>query len=255
MSKSVECVRVAVRCRPMSSDEISKGMQCIVLVDEKRGEVLIHSPKMDMREPPKTFTYDLTFGADSSQENIYQTTAYPIVQSVVEGYNGTIFAYGQTGTGKTHTMEGKFTHHDLRWIIPRSFEHIFYAVEQHPTAQFLIRVSFLEIYNEDVFDLLSKDTTKKYDVKENPDTGFYVKDLTLEAVSGIQEMHDLMIKGRENRHVGQTNMNRESSRSHSIFSITVERSETAADGVNHYRVGKLNLVDLAGSERLKESKS
>jgi len=249
MSKKTEAVKVAVRCRPISGDEKRDGRQCIVHVDSTRGEIRIRNPKSDSSEPMKTFTYDYAFGMDSQQEEVYSETGYPIVESVIEGYNGTIFAYGQTGTGKTFTMEGSEEPHELRGIIPRSFDQIFYTVEQHPNTQFLIRVSFLEIYNEDIYDLLSKGSNSKLDVKENSDSGFYVKDLNSFVVKGIEEMKQVMIAGKKNRHVGQTNMNRDSSRSHSIFTITVERSETGEDGVNHYKVGKLNLVDLAGSER------
>lgn len=233
----------------MSSAERKDGRLSIVSVDSNRGEISILNAKGDSSEPPKTFTFDCTYGADSIQEQVYSDTGYPIVESVIQGYNGTIFAYGQTGTGKTFTMEGEDNPHENRGIIPRSFEQIFYAVEQNPDTEFLIRVSFLEIYNEEIHDLLSKDAATKLDVKEKTDTGFYVKDLNLFIVKGIEEMKEVMISGRKNRHTGQTNMNRDSSRSHSIFSIVIERSGKGADGMNHIRAGKLNLVDLAGSER------
>ena len=248
MNKKVETVKVAVRSRPMSRDEIRDGRLCIVSVDSNRGEISINT-KNESSEAPKTFTFDCTYGADSKQEQVYSDTGYPIVESVIQGYNGTIFAYGQTGTGKTFTMEGEENPHENRGIIPRSFEQIFYAVAQSPDTEFLIRVSFLEIYNEEIHDLLSQDAATKLDVKENVDTGFYVKDLNLSIVKGIEKMSEIMISGRKNRHTGQTNMNRDSSRSHSIFSIVIERSEQGADGMNHIRAGKLNLVDLAGSER------
>ena len=247
--KTTETVKVAIRCRPMSRDEKRDGRLCIVSVDDNRGEISILNAKGDVNEPPKTFTFDCTYGSDSKQEQVYSDTGYPIVESVIQGYNGTIFAYGQTGTGKTFTMEGEDTPNENRGIIPRSFEQIFYAVEQNPNTEFLIRVSFLEIYNEEIHDLLSKDAATKLDVKEKVESGFYVKDLNLFIVKGIEEMKEVMISGRKNRHTGQTNMNRDSSRSHSIFSIVIERSENGADGMNHIRAGKLNLVDLAGSER------
>lgn len=249
MSKKVETVKVAVRSRPMSKDELRDSRLCIVSVDSNRGEISILNNKGDLNEPPKVFTFDCTYGEDSKQEQVYSDTGYPIVESVIEGYNGTIFAYGQTGTGKTFTMEGVDNPHENRGIIPRSFEQIFYAVEQNPNTEFLIRVSFLEIYNEEIHDLLSKDAATKLDVKEKVDSGFYVKDLNLLIVKGIEEMKEVMSSGRRNRHTGETNMNRDSSRSHSIFSIVIERSENGADGMNHIRAGKLNLVDLAGSER------
>jgi hypothetical protein len=111
-------------------------------------------------------------------------------------------------------------------------------------------VSYLEIYNEETHDLLAANPEKtKLEMKESAETGFYVKDLSSFVVKTIQDMQNVMNTGRKNRHVGETNMNRESSRSHSIFTITIETSDTGLDGQPHYRVGKLNLVDLAGSER------
>ena len=245
----METVKVAVRCRPISRDERKDERRCIVKVNSNRGEISILNAKGDSSEAPKLFTFDCTYGEDSTQEQVYSDTGYPIVESVIQGYNGTIFAYGQTGTGKTFTMEGEENPHENRGIIPRSFEQIFYAVEQNVNTEFLIRVSFLEIYNEEIHDLLSKDAGTKLDVKEKAESGFYVKDLELKIVKGIEQMKEVMASGRKNRHVGQTNMNRDSSRSHSIFAIVIERSEKGSDGINHIRAGKLNLVDLAGSER------
>ena len=108
---------------------------------------------------------------------MYQSAAYPIVESVLEGYNGTVFAYGQTGTGKTFTMEGRQDDSVLKGIIPRAIEHIFRSIEGTPDKQFLVRASFLELYNEDIRDLLSKNIKQKLELREKPETGVYVKDL------------------------------------------------------------------------------
>ena len=248
-SSKNETVKVAVRCRPMSNDETRDGRACIVTIDVMRGEMSIRNPKSEGSEPPKSFTFDYVYDWNVLQEKIYTDTGYPIVESVLEGYNGTIFAYGQTGTGKTFTMEGKDEPSTLRGIIPRTFDQIFFGIEQHPDRQFLVRVSFLEIYNEEIHDLLAKSAKTKLDLKEGQDSGFYVKDLSSFVVKGIAEMREVMETGRKNRHVGETLMNRDSSRSHSIFVITVETSDLGPDGQPHYTVGKLNLVDLAGSER------
>ena len=242
-------MKVSVRCRPMSADETRDGRACIMTIDTVRGEMSIRNPKSEGSEPPKTFTFDYVYDWNAQQEKIYTDTGYPIVESVLEGYNGTIFAYGQTGTGKTFTMEGKDEPNILRGIIPRTFEQIFFGIEQHPDRQFLVRVSFLEIYNEEIHDLLAKQAKSKLDLKEGQEGGFYVKDLSSFVVKEIAEMKEVMETGRKSRHVGETLMNRDSSRSHSIFQITVETSDVGPDGQPHYRVGKLNLVDLAGSER------
>jgi kinesin family member 3B len=170
---------------------------------------------------------------------------------VLEGYNGTIFAYGQTGAGKTHTMMGYNdpAKPELKGITPNAFDHIFDYISQTQKREFLVRASFLEIYNEEVRDLLAKDHTVRLELKENPDSGVYVKDLSSVVVKGVKEIDHVLSLGNKNRSVGATAMNLTSSRSHSIFSIIVETSEVGPDGEQHIRAGKLNLVDLAGSER------
>ncbi|CAN8189863.1 unnamed protein product [Coccothraustes coccothraustes] len=201
-------------------------------------------------EPPKTFTFDTVFGPESKQLDVYNLTARPIIDSVLEGYNGTIFAYGQTGTGKTFTMEGVRAVPELRGIIPNSFAHIFgHIAKAEGDTRFLVRVSYLEIYNEEVRDLLGKDQTQRLEVKERPDVGVYIKDLSAYVVNNADDMDRIMTLGHKNRSVGATNMNEHSSRSHAIFTITIECSEKGVDGNMHVRMGKLHLVDLAGSER------
>ena len=174
------------------------------------------------------------------------------LESVLEGYNGTIFAYGQTGAGKTHTMEGCADPPELKGIIPNSFKHIFerIACEQNGTKKFLVRASYLEIYNEEIRDLLSRDPKNRLELRENVDNGVYVKDLKVVVVKSVAEIDRVMADGKKYRSVGSTLMNQTSSRSHSIFTIIVETSEVdAKSGDTKIRVGKLNLVDLAGSER------
>eukprot|EP01017_Pseudomicrothorax_dubius_P013974 TRINITY_DN1637_c0_g3_i6.p1 TRINITY_DN1637_c0_g3~~TRINITY_DN1637_c0_g3_i6.p1 ORF type:complete len:453 (-),score=149.81 TRINITY_DN1637_c0_g3_i6:28-1386(-) len=248
-SKTTEKVKVVVRCRPMSPGEIQDGRQVVVQVNTQRGEIIVKNPK-DPNEEPRTFTFDLAYDWNSQQETVYQETAYPIVESVLEGYNGTIFAYGQTGTGKTFTMEGKLDHPQYRGIIPRTFEHIFKFIEAAgKSKQFLVRASFLELYNEEIRDLLQKNFENKLDLREKPEGGFAVKDLSAYMIESPEELLDKLILGQKSRKVGETKMNKGSSRSHSIFMITVEASEIGVDGKQHITVGKLNLVDLAGSER------
>ena len=159
---------------------------------------------------------------------------------------------GQTGTGKTFSMQGVTTVPHLRGIIPNTFHHVFDHIARTPHKKFLVRASFLEIYNEEIKDLLikgAKNPKSGLDLKENPDTGVYVKDLSAYVVKSVEEMEQLMDVGNKNRSVGATLMNENSSRSHSIFTITIESSEPGPDGQDRYVSGKLNLVDLAGSER------
>ncbi|KAI9143948.1 P-loop containing nucleoside triphosphate hydrolase protein [Paraphysoderma sedebokerense] len=241
-----ESVKVIVRCRPFSDKEKAAGHSCIVVIDPEGGSVTINPIKSD--DPPKTFTFDYAFDWNCKQHDVYNKTARPIVESVLNGYNGTIFAYGQTGTGKTFSMEGIRQDPQLRGIIPNSFEHIFSHINSSPqNVKYLVRISYLEIYNEEIRDLL-KTESGKLDLKERPDVGVYVKDLSSFVVKDTAEMDKLMEVGNKNRSVGFTEMNARSSRSHSIFTITVEMCETVNEE-EHIRVGKLHLVDLAGSER------
>ncbi|XP_048343915.1 kinesin-like protein KIF3A isoform X2 [Sphaerodactylus townsendi] len=242
-------VKVVVRCRPFNEREKVMSYKMSVSVDEMRGTITVHKTDSS-NEPPKTFTFDTVFGPESKQLDVYNLTARPIIDSVLEGYNGTIFAYGQTGTGKTFTMEGVRAVPELRGIIPNSFAHIFgHIAKAEGDTRFLVRVSYLEIYNEEVRDLLGKDQTQRLEVKERPDVGVYIKDLSAYVVNNADDMDRIMTLGHKNRSVGATNMNEHSSRSHAIFTITIECSEKGIDGNIHVRMGKLHLVDLAGSER------
>uniref|UniRef100_A0A2K6GT36 Kinesin-like protein n=1 Tax=Propithecus coquereli TaxID=379532 RepID=A0A2K6GT36_PROCO len=227
-------VKVVVRCRPLNEREKSMCYRQAVSVDEMRGTITVHKTDSS-NEPPKTFTFDTVFGPESKQLDVYNLTARPIIDSVLEGYNGTIFAYGQTGTGKTFTMEGVRAVPELRGIIPNSFAHIFgHIAKAEGDTRFLVRVSYLEIYNEEVRDLLGKDQTQRLEVRT----------MEIGILSKAQNF-PFFIKGS----VGATNMNEHSSRSHAIFTITIECSEKGVDGNMHVRMGKLHLVDLAGSER------
>eukprot|EP00898_Chlorokybus_atmophyticus_P006255 jgi/Chlat1/6630/Chrsp482S00879 len=250
-----ECVRVVVRCRPLASKEVADGRQRVVEVDGSLGQVVVRNPRLDAREPGKAFTFDLVHDWNCARE---------VVASVLRGYNGTVFAYGQTGTGKTHTMEG--TDSD-RGIIPQAFNHIFEEIEGAGGADrdYLVRASFLEIYNEEIRDLLAPSSSGKggdigkrphyLELKESTETGVYVKDLTSFVVKGVAEIRNVLQVGKKNRTVGATLMNQDSSRSHSIFTITIESSDRSSDpnSSGHIRAGKLHLVDLAGSERLSKT--
>ncbi|XP_038053158.1 kinesin-II 95 kDa subunit-like [Patiria miniata] len=248
MSKKSESVKVVVRCRPMNSKETAEKYERVVDMDVPRGVISVRNPKSSL-EPPKQFTFDSVYDWDSKQRELYDETFRSLVESVLNGFNGTIFAYGQTGTGKTYTMEGVRSDPESRGVIPNSFEHIFTHIARTQNQQYLVRASYLEIYQEDIRDLLSKDQSKKLELKERPDTGVYVKDLSSFVTKSVKEIEHVMTVGNTNRSVGSTNMNEHSSRSHAIFIITIECSELGPDGENHIRVGKLNLVDLAGSER------
>ena len=154
-------------------------------------------------------------------------------------------------------MEGCNDPPELKGLIPRAFNQIFdsIATKSGESTEFLVRASYLEIYNEEIRDLLSKNSNNKLDLKETPDSGVFVKDLTSYVVKSTRECDKLRDFGAKNRHVGATAMNQDSSRSHSLYCITIESCETRADGSSGIKMGKLNLVDLAGSERQSKTQS
>uniref|UniRef100_A0A3Q0RFC4 Kinesin-like protein n=1 Tax=Amphilophus citrinellus TaxID=61819 RepID=A0A3Q0RFC4_AMPCI len=249
-TKSSESVKVVVRCRPMNEKEQAAKYERVISVDVKLGQIIVRNPRESSgNELPKVFTFDAVYDWNSKQIDLYDETFRPLVDSVLLGFNGTIFAYGQTGTGKTYTMEGVRNDLEKRGVIPNSFEHIFTHISRSQNQQYLVRASYLEIYQEEIRDLLSQDQLRRLELRERPDTGVYVKDLSSFVTKSVKEIEHVMNVGNKNRSVGATNMNEHSSRSHAIFVITVECSELGVDGENHIRVGKLNLVDLAGSER------
>ncbi|XP_032751524.1 kinesin-like protein KIF17 isoform X3 [Rattus rattus] len=243
-----ESVKVVVRCRPMNKRERELSCQSVVTVDCARGQCFIQNPGA-ADEPPKQFTFDGAYYIEHFTEQIYNEIAYPLVEGVTEGYNGTIFAYGQTGSGKSFTMQGLPDPPCQRGIIPRAFEHVFESVQCAENTKFLVRASYLEIYNEDVRDLLGADTKQRLELKEHPEKGVYVKGLSMHTVHNVAQCERVMETGWKNRAVGYTLMNKDSSRSHSIFTINIEIYAVDERGKDHLRAGKLNLVDLAGSER------
>lgn len=193
MSSSTECIQVMVRTRPLNSKEQVDKRASIVHVDSGTGQILLKNSKS---EETKQFTFDAVFDGSSKQEDVFSCVAQPIIDSVMNGYNGTIFAYGQTGTGKTHTMEGQASP-DQRGIIPRSFDYIFSSIQTYADRQYLVRASFLEIYNEAIRDLLAPgaakhESSKGLDLRENKDRGIFVAGLKSEVVESVPAMLELL---------------------------------------------------------------
>ncbi len=252
-NKSSESVKVVVRCRPLNRREESNGPAGgIVQMDLRLGQVILRNPRAPASEPQKTFTFDAVYDSNSKQRDLYDESVRPLIDSVLAGFNGTIFAYGQTGTGKTYTMQGAWLDPEKRGVIPNAFDHIFTHISRSQSdKQYLVRASYLEIYLEEVRDLLDPNhgNARALELRENPDSGVYVRDLTSCVCKSIKEIEEVMNVGNQARAVGATDMNEHSSRSHALFLITVECSQPGPDGRKHIRVGRLNLVDLAGSER------
>ncbi|KAH0791028.1 kinesin-like protein KIF3A isoform X2 [Histomonas meleagridis] len=240
---SSENIKVVVRCRPLSQKEINN--KCVEDITMNVPASTVYLQKKPGDPNPKSFVFNSVFPNNATQKDIYDIAARPIVESVLEGYNGTIFAYGQTGTGKTYTMEGDIKVEENKGIILHAFDHIFAHISKEKNKSFLVHASFLQIYMEDVTDLLG-DPKKKLHIRQIQEEPIRVLGLSEHIVKNPQETVQVLENGKKNRKTGETSMNRESSRSHSIFTITVEQQDS--DGL--VRVGKLNLVDLAGSERL-----
>ncbi|XP_068838434.1 kinesin-like protein KIF9 isoform X2 [Capricornis sumatraensis] len=195
---------------------------------------------------------------DASQDLVYETVAKDVVSQALNGFNGTIMCYGQTGAGKTYTMTGATENYKHRGILPRALQQVFRMIEERPTHAITVRVSYLEIYNESLFDLLSTlpyvgPSATPMTIVENPQ-GVFIKGLSVHLTSQEEDAFSLLFEGETNRIIASHTMNKNSSRSHCIFTIYVEaRSRTLSD--EKYVTSKINLVDLAGSERLGKSRS
>ncbi|XP_072304888.1 kinesin family member 5Aa isoform X1 [Eucyclogobius newberryi] len=236
-----ECnIKVLCRFRPLNQSEIVRGDQFIAKF-QGDDTVIIGG---------KSYAFDRVFPTNTTQEQVYNTSAKQIVKDVLGGYNGTIFAYGQTASGKTHTMEGKLHDPHQMGIIPRIAEDIFnhiFAMDEN--LEFHIKVSYFEIYMDKIRDLL--DVTKtNLSVHEDKNRVPFVKGCTERFVSSPDEVMDLIDEGKSNRHVAVTNMNEHSSRSHSIFLINIKQEHVETE---QKLCGKLYLVDLAGSEKVSKT--
>ncbi|XP_069487070.1 centromere-associated protein E isoform X2 [Ambystoma mexicanum] len=244
-------VKVCLRVRPLIQREKNKQQaDSVALCWKTEGNSILQI------DGTKSFSFDRVFHSEESTEKVYQEMAIPIINSAIQGYNGTIFAYGQTSSGKTYTMMGSST---SCGVIPQAIHDVFKVVKEIPSREFLLRVSYMEIYNETVTDLLCDDRKKKpLEIREDLNRNVYVADLTEELVVIPQHVMEWIKKGEKNRHYGQTKMNERSSRSHTIFRMIVESRERT-DPANSENwdgavmVSHLNLVDLAGSERASQT--
>nr|XP_046206561.1 centromere-associated protein E isoform X7 [Oncorhynchus gorbuscha] len=248
-------VKVCVRVRPLiereeSAAESAEPVKFYWKTDKKT----IH--QVDDGNLTKNFSFDRVFNAEETTLQLYQELAKPLVVSAVEGYNGTIFAYGQTSSGKTFTMMGSSL---TPGVIPLAMEDVFQTIKNCPKKEFLLRVSYLEIYNETVTDLLCDNWKRKpLEIREGNNKNVYVADLTEELVTSPEQALAWIRKGEKNRHYGKTKMNQRSSRSHTIFRMILESRDSgdSASGENSdcaIIVSHLNLVDLAGTERASQT--
>ncbi|XP_071607730.1 kinesin-like protein KIF1A isoform X14 [Heliangelus exortis] len=249
-------VKVAVRVRPFNSREMSRESKCIIQMSGSTTTIL--NPKQP-KETPKSFSFDYSYWSHTtpadinyaSQKQVYQDIGEEMLQHAFEGYNVCIFAYGQTGAGKSYTMMGK-QEKDQQGIIPQLCEDLFSRINDttNDNMSYSVEVSYMEIYCERVRDLLNPKNKGNLRVREHPLMGPYVEDLSKLAVTSYNDIQDLMDSGNKARTVAATNMNETSSRSHAVFNIifTQKRHDAETD-ITTEKVSKISLVDLAGSER------
>lgn len=238
-AKSKENVTVTVRFRPLSVREINKGDEIAWYAD---GDYIVRNES----NPSVSYGFDRVFGPATTTRHVYDVAAQHVVNGAMEGINGTVFAYGVTSSGKTHTMHGE---QKSPGIIPLAVKDVFSIIQETPGREFLLRVSYLEIYNEVINDLLDP-TGQNLRIREDSQ-GTYVEGIKEEVVLSPAHALSLIASGEEHRHVGSNNFNLLSSRSHTIFTLTIESSPSGESGGEDVRLSQLNLIDLAGSESSK----
>ncbi|CAA7388358.1 unnamed protein product [Spirodela intermedia] len=243
-------VQVLIRIRPINSTESALQGNGRCLTQESS-----HTLKWT-GHPETRFTFDHVACETTSQETLFNVVGLPMVENCMSGYNSCMFAYGQTGSGKTYTMLGDNLCDD-RGMTPRIFEYLFARIKEeeeerkNEKLKYVCKCSYLEIYNEQITDLLDPSSTN-LQLREDMKKGVYVENLKEHDVSTVKDVIELLLQGTANRKMAATSMNSESSRSHSVFTCSIE-SQWEKDSMVHIRFGRLNLVDLAGSERQKSS--
>ena len=255
MSKSLN-VKVFCRIRPENEKEILSGAKgCLNPLSETSIQIIGEQKQDDQKGSFNTpssqeFTFDTVFPSSSSQPEIFEKAAKPLIDSAMQGINGTLFCYGQTSSGKTFTMEGIREDNNLKGIIPRMMEYIFDLIPKASSdIEFSVKCQYYQIYNEKIQDLLD---TRKTDlsIREDKTKGIWVEDCSEVYVTSKEEMYNVFQCGSNNRTVSATEMNKGSSRSHSLFSVTLFQRNTITGSTQS---GKLYFVDLAGSEKMSKT--
>ncbi|XP_061718947.1 kinesin-like protein unc-104 isoform X2 [Cydia pomonella] len=249
-------VKVAVRVRPFNSREIARDCKCIIEMSGNTTVIVNPKAPPGNKDAAKSFNFDFSYWSHnpsdpefSSQVMVYKDIGEEMLQHAFDGYNICIFAYGQTGAGKSYTMMGR---DEDQGIIPNICKDLFRRIRQTTSddLKYSVEVSYMEIYCERVRDLLNPKNKGNLRVREHPALGPYVEDLSKLAVTSYQDIYDLIDEGNKARTVAATNMNETSSRSHAVFTIffTQQRHDQTTDLMSE-KVSKISLVDLAGSER------
>lgn len=257
-------LKVAVRVRPLNARELATGGVSNVVSVDKQELTIRNNPGGLGLNTDHVFQYDHIFwSCDETSENycnqsdVFVSIGHPLLNSAFKGYNACLFAYGQTGSGKSYSMMGLYEGDNLKvdsnsGIIPRFCESLFDKILNiKSTCSVSVEVTYFEIYNEKIHDLLAMESSGKQPLKvrEHPSWGPYVVGLSVHKVACLKEIQDCLVVGNKNRASSATCMNDQSSRSHSIFSVEINLAEASVDGES-YKKSKVSLVDLAGSERL-----
>jgi centromeric protein E len=253
-----ENILVGVRVRPLVAREIRQKEQMAWSVNSETNTICQQKKRNNTRSKNKAFLdfpFNKAYGPESSTREVYEGVMKDMILSAVQGINGTIFAYGQTSSGKTFTMKGS---PEEQGIISMSINEVFKAIRDTPDREFLLRTSYLEIYNEEIRDLLNTDRSPpELSIKESKSRGVFVKNAHEEIVTSVSEVLDMMSCGEKQRHYGKTKMNDLSSRSHTILTLTIESKALVCDNSRGHngkvRVSTLHFVDLAGSERMAQA--
>ena len=245
--KTKSSITVAIRVRPLSQKESELStVESINVLNQNSlsvtGEI---SNKKTNQIKEQQFFFDFVFATNSTQQEVYEKTTKPLLQGIIDGFNATVFAYGATGSGKTYTMLGT---ENEKGIMPRSVTDLFKILQQHKkNKEFKIQISYIEIYNEEIRDLLSNGEELK--LHEDPAKGVIIPNMKQIEVDNVENFYDLLFKGNQKRTVGQTNVNETSSRSHALLQITIDNKDKQGPNSNNIISGKFILVDLAGSEK------
>ncbi|XP_066139419.1 kinesin-like protein KIF12 [Euwallacea fornicatus] len=266
-NKSEDNINVVVRVRPLNKKEIDNGYSEVVEFPGN-GQIMVHAPPNGPNDSqkPKLFSYNVVFEPAATQEDVLQFSGMKkLISMALEGFRCTCFCYGQTGSGKTHTLTGPpgligskgVPYSENHGLIFRSFMYLFQQIQQQSNTHFILKASYLEIYNEKVIDLLNAGSIKKpLAVRwSKKASGFFVENLFTVDCEEFDDLVAVLEEGLKNRSIGKHNMNDHSSRSHTILTVLITSEHPAENGVFISRTGKINFVDLAGSEMTKKTHS
>ncbi|CAL6003105.1 Kinesin-like_protein [Hexamita inflata] len=245
-------IKVISRCRPLNLREIQNGSQSILDCNKNLAQVSVKLPARKEQtsegqiegEQARTFQFDMVYGEDATNQELFTESFRPVVHAFVEGQNGCIFAYGQTGAGKTFTMSGNGTQPGC---MPSSFNYIFEYISQQPsTVSISVRASCIEIYNERITDLISQQTDLR--IRQKPEQAIYIENLSEHSCGTKEDLQKILEKGYRNQCIKVTKMGQCSARSHTMFIIKLEKTEVV-NGEKVCKLSTLKMIDLAGSER------